>query len=81
MSDISEKNISGLTIKIDRTMCIATSNCIEVSPDVFELDEERICKFITPTNDVEKEILIEACSVCPVNALYAFDNEGKQIIP
>ncbi len=81
MSDISEKNISGLTVKIDRTMCIATANCIKVAPDVFELDEERICTFTTPTNDVEKEILIEACSVCPVNALCAIDTDGKQIVP
>jgi len=81
MSDVIEENISGLTIKIDRTTCIATSNCIKVSPDVFELDEERICSFVTPTNDVEKEIIIEACSVCPVNALYVLTEDGKQLVP
>ena len=81
MSDTIEKNISGLTIKIDRSTCIATKNCIRVSPEVFELDEEKICSFVTPTNEVEKEIIIEACSVCPVNALYVLDNEGKQLVP
>ena len=81
MNDKSEKNISGLLIRIDRSTCIATSNCIKVAPGVFELDDERICSFVNPSEESEKEILIEACSVCPVNALYVLDKEGKQVVP
>jgi ferredoxin len=81
MSDFPERNISGLTIKIDRTTCIGTANCIKVAPDVFELDNGKICSFKENTPDIEKEILVESCSVCPVNALYVIDNKGNQIIP
>lgn len=42
MDDFIVKNISDLEIKIDRTSCIATANCIKVAPDVFELDDENI---------------------------------------
>ena len=45
MEDFVEQNISDLKIKIDRTTCIATGNCIKVAPEVFELDDERICSF------------------------------------
>ena len=65
MSDLEERNISGLKIKIDRTTCIGTANCIRVAPVVFELDDEKICSFKVNTPDIEKEILIESCSVCP----------------
>lgn len=81
MKDIVEKNISGLTIKIDRTTCISTANCIKVAPEVFELDDENICSFKEPPEEKEEEIIKEACSVCPVNALYVFDKDNKQIVP
>ncbi|OGU27205.1 MAG: hypothetical protein A2057_06990 [Ignavibacteria bacterium GWA2_35_9] len=81
MDDFPEREISGLNIKIDRTMCIGSANCIKVAPDVFELDNERICSFKEKTPGVEKEILVESCSVCPVKALYVIDKEGNQIIP
>ncbi|OGU74782.1 MAG: hypothetical protein A2V93_00800 [Ignavibacteria bacterium RBG_16_34_14] len=81
MSDTKEREISELIIKIDRTTCISTANCIKVAPDVFELDDERICSFVNHAFDTEKDIIIEACSVCPVNALYVLDKEGKQLVP
>ena len=81
MSRFVERKVSGLTVKIDRGGCIASANCINAAPDFFELDDERICAFKELKNGIEKEKIIEACSVCPVNALYVFDEGGKQIIP
>ena len=80
MSDVEERNISGLKVKIDRTTCIGTANCIKVAPEVFELDNERICSFKENAVDIDSKILVESCSVCPVNALTAVEN-GKQIVP
>ena len=80
MDDFPEREISGLNIKIDRTMCIGSANCIKVAPDVFELDNERICSFKENAVDIDSKILVESCSVCPVNALTAVEN-GKQIVP
>jgi len=81
MSRFVERKVSGLTIKIDRGSCISSANCINAAPDFFEFDDERICAFKELTDGIENEKIIEACSVCPVNALYVFDEMGKQIIP
>ena len=81
MSRFVERKVSGFTIKIDRGSCIASANCINAAPDFFELDDERICAFKGRTDGIENEKIIEACSVCPVNALYVFDDGGKQVVP
>jgi ferredoxin len=81
MSDSVERKISGITVKIERMSCIGTANCIKVAPEIFELDDENICAFKEPPAEKEEEIIKEACSVCPVNALYVFDKEGKQVVP
>ena len=81
MDEYSEKQISELTIKIDRYACISSANCIKAAPEFFELDDERVCAFKNLNTEVEREKIIEACSVCPVNALYVYDKEGKQIVP
>lgn len=80
MEEFNEKNIGDLKIKIDRTTCIATGNCINAAPEVFELDDERICAFKADLIEIESERLIEACSVCPVNALIAINKKGEKIV-
>jgi len=81
MSDFSEKIISDLKIRIERTTCIGSENCIKAAPKLFELDSERYCSFVEPVVETDKEKIIEACSVCPVNALYVFKEDGKQLVP
>ena len=81
MTDFLEKDIAGLKIKIDRSTCIATTNCARVAPEVFELDDEKIISFKDNETGIEKERIVEACSVCPVNALYVFDKDEKQLVP
>lgn len=81
LSNISERPLAGLTIQIDRDLCVGFGDCIEVTPDVFEFDEEGIAVFKEGNPDVDKEALLESCSSCPVDALLALDQEGKQIVP
>jgi ferredoxin len=81
MNRFVERKVSGLTVRIDRGSCIASANCINAAPDFFELDDERICAFKELKDRTENEKIIEACSVCPVNALYIFDDDGKQVVP
>lgn len=78
---LPERRFGGLTIRIDRGQCIATTNCIKLAGDVFVLDGERICSFVSAPGDAEHERLIEACRVCPVQALIVIDEEGRQIVP
>jgi ferredoxin len=81
MSDLPEMKISGLLIKIDKGTCIGTGNCIKVAPEIFEFDNEKIVSFKNEISDIEQDRLTEACSVCPVNALFTISEEGKQIVP
>lgn len=81
MSDVKERKVGDLTVRIDRTTCIASANCIKVAGDLFELDEEKIVTFKEPVPEVERERAIEACSVCPVDALFVIDSDGTRIVP
>ena len=56
-------------VKIDRLICVGFETCVEVAPDLFEMDEEGIAIFTSDTNDVDKEMVLEACKECPVDAL------------
>jgi ferredoxin len=81
MSDIVERKVSELLIKIERPNCIGSKNCINVAPNLFELDDEQICSFKENTEGIEQEVVVEACSVCPVSALYVMDKDNNQIVP
>lgn len=81
MKDIVVRKVSDLIVKIERPNCIGSKNCINVAPNLFELDGDQICSFKENAEGIEKEIIIEACSVCPVNALYVIDEQNKQIVP
>ena len=81
MSNISERTLAGLTIRIERDLCVGFGDCIDVAPDVFEFDEEGIAVFRTGDPTVDREVLLDACSSCPVDALTAFDEEGAQLVP
>jgi len=81
MNDIIERKISDLTVKIERPNCIGSKNCINAAPNLFELDDQQICSFKENTEGIPQEIIVEACSVCPVNVLYVNDKDGNQLVP
>ncbi len=81
LSNISERTLAGLTIRIDRDLCVGFGDCIDVAPDVFELDDEGIAAFRTGNPAIDREVLLDACSSCPVDALTALDEEGEQLVP
>ena len=81
MTDFEERKVGSLTVRIDRSTCIGTSNCAKVAPDLFVLDDERIITFREPAADVAADLAVEACRVCPVNALAAFDAGGHPVAP
>jgi ferredoxin len=80
LSNISERALAGLTIQIDRDLCVGFGDCLEIT-DVFEFDEEGIAVFKEGNLDVDREALLESCASCPVDALVALDEEGKQLVP
>ena len=79
--DIEERQVAGLVVKIDRLICVGFETCVEVAPDLFQMDEEGIAIFTSDTNEVDKETVLEACKECPVDALVVLAASGNQLHP
>ena len=79
--DIEERQVAGLMVKIDRLICVGFETCVEVAPDLFQMDEEGIAIFTSDTNEVDKGTVLEACKECPVDALVVLDASGNQLHP
>jgi len=58
-----ERDISGLAIDIDRTLCIGSGNCVNLAAEIFELDEQNLVRFREETPDIDPERLKEACAL------------------
>lgn len=83
MADTAEKEIAGLTVVIDRESCIGSGACIKVAPQMLELDDQEIVTFTEDAEDLDigREQVLEACQVCPVDALSVYDEDGEQLVP
>ena len=79
--DIEERQVAGLMVKIDRLICVGFETCVEVAPDLFEMDDEGIAIFTSDTNEVDKEVVLGSCNECPVDALVVLDASGNQLHP
>ena len=80
MADTEERQVGDLTIRIDRTLCVGFGDCIEAAADAFVLDDEGIAVFKDPEK-VDREALIAACDVCPVDAITVWDSARNQLAP
>lgn len=81
MSDYLERKFGDLTVRIDTDACMGNESCIAVAPEIFELDDDRISRFRDASGGVDRQRIIEACQVCPVDALIVLDAEGREIVP
>ena len=81
MADFVERKIGELVVEIDRRTCIGSGNCVKVDPALFRLDDEGIASFAAGADLVAREVVVEACSVCPVEALRVRDASGAQLVP
>jgi len=80
VSDFVERRFGNLTVRIDRGRCIASTNCINVAGEVFELDDEGIISFRDDAEPIARDLLVEGCAACPVDALIVLDGD-EQIVP
>ena len=80
MSDFDERIVGGLRVRIDRTLCVGFGDCVTEAPEGFKLDEEGVAVFVNP-DAVDRERLLRACDVCPVDAITVWDETGGQIVP
>lgn len=80
MAENEKRTLSGVTVEIDSTMCIGSGSCVNVAPEVFEIQDDNLVHFQDDTPDIDQDRLIEACTVCPVDALIV-EQEGERIVP
>ena len=80
MSQLDERLVGTLRVRIDRTLCVGFGDCITEAPEAFVLDDDGIAVFLNPET-VERERFLRACDVCPVDAITVWDESGVQIVP
>jgi len=79
--DSEEREVAGVTVRIDRLLCVGFETCIEVAPDLFALDDEGIAVFCADTNGTPHEDVLGSCKSCPVDALEVHDASGQKLVP
>ncbi len=80
MSRFEERVVHGLKVRIDRDLCVGFENCAQEAPEAFKLDDGGVVTFVNP-EQVDRERLVRACDVCPVDAISVWDEQGKQLVP
>ena len=80
MTDIVERQVGDLIVRLDRLLCVGFGDCIEVAPDLWEFDADGIVAFRDPLADVDPDRLILSCDICPVDALTVVDLTGRTIV-
>jgi ferredoxin len=70
-----------MKIVVDRSKCIAASNCIGMAPRVFALDGSKRAIVIN-AKGADDATVIEAAESCPTEAITLYDEQtGEQIFP
>ena len=80
MAEFDERSFGGLRLRIDRTLCVGFGDCITEAGEAFQLDDDGVAVFVEPES-VDRERLLRACDVCPVDAITVWDDEGRQLVP
>lgn len=82
MGETRERVFGDLTVRIQRDTCIASENCVNLAPEVFRMGDDQIVEFVAEqASEIERERLIEACDLCPVDALAVIDANGDELVP
>lgn len=64
-----------IKIEVDRGLCIGSGDCVDTSPNVFELDSEDKARVIDPDGD-PTDVVIDAAMNCPVTAIFVEGEDG-----
>jgi ferredoxin len=81
VSDVVERRVGGLTVRIDRLLCVGFGDCIDDAPEAFALDDDGVVAFREGAAATERERMVRACDACPVDALTVLDEDGRQLAP
>lgn len=80
VTDIVERRVGDLVVRLDRLLCVGFGDCIEVAPALWEFDSEGVVTFREPLPEIEREVVIRSCEICPVDALTVVDASGQVVV-
>jgi ferredoxin len=61
--------------QVDESACVAHGDCVDVAPDVFELDE--VARVI---GTAPNELLLAAAEACPSAAIQIIDQRTNELV-
>jgi len=71
----------GYKVSVNKTRCIASGDCAETAPTVFQLDADGKADVINATGAPDN-VLMSAARGCPAKAITVTDAEsGAQLFP
>jgi ferredoxin len=69
-----------MRVRVYRDRCIGAGNCVGIAPKVFTLGFDRKAE-VTDAGGADPADLRDAAEACPTNAIFLFDDDGKQLYP
>ncbi len=74
------KSLKISKIYVDRDICIGAAPCVTVAPGVFQMDDENKA-YVVDEKAADAETILLAAQSCPVQAIFIYDEDGKQVYP
>ena len=70
-----------LKTTVNKTRCIASGDCVEIAPGVFQLDSDEKSEVYNQTGAAD-EVIIAAARACPARAITVINEDtSEQIFP
>lgn len=69
-----------LSVTVNQAKCIASEDCIEAAPGVFQLDDAGKSEVYNP-NGAPDNVILSAARACPAKAIVVVDESGTQLFP
>jgi ferredoxin len=70
-----------LNTTVNKTKCIASGDCVEMAPGVFQLDDAEKSEVYNQTGAPDS-VILAAARACPAKAIIVVDEEsGTQLFP
>lgn len=73
--------VRGLTVKVDRDLCIGAATCVAIATRTFVLDSEAKSVILETAEEETDETIIEAAKSCPTAAIIIENEKGERIFP
>lgn len=67
--DVRTYQTGKITVAVDRLKCTSCATCTIIAPEIFELDEDLICRVKDNSNKNDVKLIKEAIDNCASEAL------------